>query len=159
MLTFQLLVHYANFRCVCEVSSQLLSIENFFEVFTVVLASTSLSSPLDTRWLLMWWEEKKDLQLYRWIQEKKGLLGKFHQIFFWQRNYSYFFSKIWWWSFGQILTLNLIIIPARVMTWSRTTFFRKIFFVCEKPQGWHELFFLQIVGVRLVFLLQVKFCF
>ena len=82
MLTFQLLVHYANFRCVCEVSSQLLSIENFFEVFTVVLASTSLSSPLDTRWLLMWWEEKKDLQLYRWIQEKKGLLGKFHQIFF-----------------------------------------------------------------------------
>ena len=30
----------------------------------------------------MWWEEKKDLQLYRWIQEKKDYLASFTRFFF-----------------------------------------------------------------------------
>ena len=111
-------------------SSQLLSIEKiFFEVFTVVLASTSLSSPLDTRWLLMWWEEKKDLQLYRWIQEKKDYLASFTRFFLTTQLLLFFFQNmvVKLWPNSNLKPNNN---PARIMTWSRTTFF-PIFF-CRK---------------------------
>ena len=133
-------------------SSQLLSIENFFEVFTVVLASTSLSSPLDTRWLLMWWEEKKDLQLYRWIQEKKDYLASFTRFFLTTQLLLFFFFQnmvVKLWPNSNLKPNNNPCKSYDLITYY--FFFVGFFCVCEKPQGWHELFFLQIVGVRLVF--------
>ena len=77
-------------------------------------------------------------------------------IFFWQSNYSYFFQNmvVLWPNSNLRLKPNNN--PARIMTWSRTTFF-PIFFV-GKTSGLTRIVFLTNWGYE-AFLLQVKFCF